>query len=171
MRGFAWEIRVTAPYSLARSTGAVYRRAWRHCVYALCVIGGAYFGSKWGLVGVSIGVVCAITVNFILMAQLSLHLTHLRLRNFLAAHAPAFPLTVVVGLQTWWLVNLLRSQQMSALYTLLTSALALGLTVSMLGVISKQIFIGKDGSWILESLFCAINIKLRRSQNCQTIQK
>ncbi len=143
----------------------MYRWAWRQGLYALCVIGGAYFGSKWGLTGVSIGVVCAIAVNFVLMAQLSLHLTHLRWRNFLAAHVPAFPLTVVVGLQTWWLVNLLRSQQLSAFHTLLTSVLAIGLTTLLISFLFRRLFIGQDGLWMLDSLALLVKREPRGSVN------
>jgi PST family polysaccharide transporter len=102
--------------SLSRATGAVYRRAWRQGVYAFCVIAGAYLGGKWGLVGVSIGVLCAIAVNFTLMAQLSLRLAHLRWRNFLAAHLSAFPLAAVVAVVTWWIVNFLRAEHVGILH-------------------------------------------------------
>ena len=57
--------------SLARATGAVYRRAWRQGIYAAFVLVGAYVGKHWGISGVVIGVLCALTTNFILMAHLS----------------------------------------------------------------------------------------------------
>lgn len=151
--------------SLSRATGAVYRRAWRQCVYALCVVGGAYFGSKWGLAGVSIGVLCAITVNFMLMVQLSLRLTHLSWRSFLAAQLSALPLTTVVAVQAWFVVNILRAQPVSAFYTLLTLALVIGLTTLLLGLVARRVFIGQEGLWILDSLSLLIKGKPRESEN------
>ncbi|MBX3257357.1 MAG: lipopolysaccharide biosynthesis protein [Chitinophagaceae bacterium] len=58
--------------SLSRATGNVYSRAKRQFVYALCVIAGCYFGSNWGVTGVSVGTLFAITVNYILMIHLSI---------------------------------------------------------------------------------------------------
>jgi cation transporter-like permease len=98
------------------------------------------------------GVVCAIVVNFILMAQLSLRLAHLRWRSFLYAHAAAFPLAIVVGFEAYFLVNLLRFQQMSAFQTVLTSTFVIGLTTLLIGFFAKRAFIGQDVLWMLNSL-------------------
>ena len=41
--------------SIARSTGAVYRRAWRQVIYAALVVVGAWVGQHWGIAGVAWG--------------------------------------------------------------------------------------------------------------------
>lgn len=151
--------------SLSRATGAVYRRAWRQGVYAFCVIGGAYIGSMWGLAGVSIGVLCAIIVNFMLMAQLSLRLAYLSWRSFLTANAKALPLTTVVAVQAWFLMNILRTQPLFPIYTLLILVLVISLTTLILGLVARKVFIGQDVQWIINSLAHLIKRKPLESEN------
>src|SRR5256884_9366467 len=82
----------------ARATAAVYHRAWRQLVYALCVLTGAWFGRAWGIDGVAAGVVGALAVNFFLMADLGLRLTRQTWRSFWDAHTPALGLAAAAGL-------------------------------------------------------------------------
>ena len=151
--------------SLSRATGAVYRQAWRHGVYALSVVFGAYFGSNWGLVGASVGVLCALTIHFILMTQLSLRLTDLGLRNFLIALASPFLLTAVVALQAWFLVNILRTQAFSAFHTIFVILLVISITTLFLCLMARRMFIGQDGLWILHSLSLLMKGKSLESEN------
>src|SRR5699024_8902203 len=57
--------------SIARATGAVYKRAWRQVIYAIVVATGAWIGQHWGIEGVVIGVLIAIGINYFLMTNLS----------------------------------------------------------------------------------------------------
>ena len=59
------------------------------------VVGGAWLGCPWGLAGVSVGVAVAITLNFLLMAQLSLTLASMTWRGFWAAHLPGLTLAAL----------------------------------------------------------------------------
>jgi PST family polysaccharide transporter len=77
--------------ALARATGAVYRRAWRHWVHAAAVVGCAWVGQHAGLTGLTIGVAVGMTVNFLLMAQLAIQLTQLRWRDVAVSHLGALP--------------------------------------------------------------------------------
>lgn len=62
--------------SLARATGAVFRRAWRQWLYAFAVVLGSWLGLQLGgLTGVALGVGLAILLNYGLMMQLSVMLT------------------------------------------------------------------------------------------------
>jgi O-antigen/teichoic acid export membrane protein len=83
--------------AVARATGAVYRRAWRQGCFAASVIGGAYLGHFHGLSGVAVGVLAALTMNFLLMAHLSLRLTATPWSAFAVAHTPAVELAVLIG--------------------------------------------------------------------------
>ena len=60
--------------SLVRAKGAVFVKFFYHSVYAVCVFAAAVVGQRWGITGVSIGVVLAIGVVYLLMAHLSLKL-------------------------------------------------------------------------------------------------
>jgi O-antigen/teichoic acid export membrane protein len=86
--------------SLSRATGKVYRRAWRQGLYAGLVFLGALIGQLWGLTGVAVGVLCALTVNYVLMAQLSLAVTGVSWARFLLVQLPAVRLAVVMGAAT-----------------------------------------------------------------------
>jgi PST family polysaccharide transporter len=77
--------------SLARATGAVYRRAWRQALYAALVIGLAWIGQRYGLVGLALGTTAAVLANALLMIQLSMGLAALDGRSVAAAHLAALP--------------------------------------------------------------------------------
>jgi PST family polysaccharide transporter len=83
--------------SLSRATGKVYRRAWRQALYAALVLLGAWVGRFWGVTGVAIGVLAALFLNYLLMAQLSLSLGHITWLRFAAVQLPAIRLSLIVG--------------------------------------------------------------------------
>lgn len=83
--------------SLVRAMGAVYRRAWRQGVYAGLVIGGAWIGQQAGIEGVAVAVLVAVTVNFALMAHLSVRLVDSGWRQFGLAHVPGALLAAVMA--------------------------------------------------------------------------
>ena len=87
--------------TLVKAKGAVYSRAWRQAIYALCVVGGAAVGQRWGLTGVAAGVLVALMVNAAMMAQLSLKLTGMRWQMFAQIHVRALLLTGVVLAESW----------------------------------------------------------------------
>jgi PST family polysaccharide transporter len=74
--------------SLVRAKGAVYVKFLYNSVYAVCVIGGAYVGRRWDITGVSVGVVAATAIVYLLMAHLSLRLTGSHWRAFFHAQLP-----------------------------------------------------------------------------------
>jgi O-antigen/teichoic acid export membrane protein len=86
--------------SLSRATGKVFRRAWRHWLYAGLVFLGAWVGLHWGVTGVAVGVLGALFINYLLMAQLSLSVTQLSWAQFAQAQLPALRLTLVVAAVT-----------------------------------------------------------------------
>jgi PST family polysaccharide transporter len=104
--------------SLARATGAVYRRAWRQGAYATTVIGGAFIGHWWGIRGVAFGVLVAVITNFLLMAHLALRLADMSWRTYAAVHAPALVLSAVLVLTVGPTAGLLRTVGASPLITL-----------------------------------------------------
>ena len=56
---------------------------------------GSWIGQHWGIVGVSWGALAALTINFIIMAALSLDVAQLTWRDFWHAHQPAVVLSLV----------------------------------------------------------------------------
>ena len=137
---------------LTRATGAVYRRAWRQTVYMLCVIAGAWFGRRLGIAGVALGVLGALTVNYLLMAHLGLQLAHLSWRRFWGAHLNALRAAVVAGAATWGLAALLHRWGLppaAVLAVVVTVGLGTGL---LLVWTAPRLVLGADGLWMLDRL-------------------
>jgi PST family polysaccharide transporter len=147
--------------AIARSAGAVYRRAGRQWIYAACVLGCAWFGTRWGLAGVAWGVVAALTLNFLLMAQLSLNITGLPWRAFVTAHGPAVLLSTVIGLQTWAVATALRALGLAPPLILLAGVALAGVTAVLLALLAPHWVLGADGIWIVNTLTRQLPAKLR----------
>jgi len=138
--------------SLARSTGAVYRRAWRQILYAALVLLGAWIGQRWGIAGVAWGALAALTVNFLLMAELSLSVAHSNWATFWQAHVPAIRLTIASFPIVWAAAALLRHWSLPPLVVLGVTAGAGGAAALALCVRAPGLFLGPDGLWMLEAL-------------------
>ncbi len=136
----------------ARATAAVYHRAWRQLVYALCVLTGALVGKAWGIDGVAAGVVGALAVNFFLMADLGLRLTRLPWRSFWDAHTPALALAAAAGLLAGGATVALRALGAPSLELLFAT---LAVTVGGMVLIvwsAPSLFLGPDGRWFVAAL-------------------
>jgi PST family polysaccharide transporter len=138
--------------SISRATGAVYRRAWRQGVYALLVIGGAWVGQHWGVEYVAVGVVGALVINFLLMAQLSLSVSGLTWGGFFAAHLAALRLAAASGIVAWSVITPLRRWDLPAAARLgIAGSIAL-LIIALLIWRLPRPFLGGDGRWMMEVL-------------------
>ena len=138
--------------SLARATGAVYKRAWRQAAYAFFVLAGAWIGQHWGIAGVSAGVVCALALNFLLMADLSLRLTPLTWKRFYRAHVPALILGFVTFVEVWLIAAVLRNLQTPSFVVVIVSiCLVVLLQVTLIHRL-PSLLLGADGRWMLSRL-------------------
>lgn len=135
-----------------KATGAVYQRAWRQAAFALLVIAGAGIGLRWGLPGAAAGVVGAIFVNFLLMAQLSLSLTGIPWRRFWAAHLPGVVLAGLIGAGLWLLASFFRAGDISPVLVLIISAGWVFLSLPLLFRYLPRLVLGGDGYWILQTI-------------------
>jgi PST family polysaccharide transporter len=138
--------------SLARSTGAVYRRAWRQVLYAALVVLGAWIGQHWGIAGVAWGALAALTFNFLAMAELSLSVAGINWGTFWRAHVPAVWLTLASFPVVWATAALLRHASLPPLAVLGVSAGAGGATMLVLCLRAPGVFLGPDGLWVLDKL-------------------
>jgi PST family polysaccharide transporter len=135
--------------SIARATGAVYRRAWRQGVFGVLVTLGAWLGRHWGISGAALGVTVAIGVNFVLMAHLSLILAGMRWTDFWEAHVPAMRLTAVFGVLSVMLASGLRAWGWPPAAILFGSGIVLFVTVLILFRSAPRWILGSDGQWML----------------------
>jgi hypothetical protein len=142
--------------SIAAATGAVFQTAWRHALLALTVLIGALVGQAWGLAGVAVGVLGALTINYLLMSQLALRLTGLTWRDVLRAHGSALLLTLVVAgsaLAARWIASRLGLPPAAVL-------LACAATTATAALLSVRIWprrlLGPEGTWWLERVARAV---------------
>lgn len=153
--------------SLARATGAVYKRAWRQGVYAVLVLGGAWIGQFWGISGVAFGVFGAIMVNFILMAHLSLVELSVSWRDFFIAHISAIPLTLIVLSEVYIVTTALRNFAMPAIIILIVSIVIITLTMALLLRFASKIALGEAGIWMFQTLLGYV--KKRRTSSTSRV--
>ncbi len=138
--------------SLSRSTGAVYRRAWRQIVYAGLVIGGAWVGQHWGIAGVALGILLAVTVNFLLMAHLSLAVARIGWGTFARTHVPGLALTAALLPMAWGVATLLRSWSWPALGVATATGLVVAAGAAGLAWRAPAVFLGPDVRWAAATL-------------------
>ena len=138
--------------SISRSTGAVYRRAWRQLLYAVLVIVGAWIGTRWGIVGVSWGALAALTVNFLLMADLALRVAGLTWGGFWAAHRPAVLLAAASFPLVWTATTGLRLLDLPAAVVLVGAGAVLLATCGLLMWRAPEMFLGPDGQWMASKM-------------------
>jgi O-antigen/teichoic acid export membrane protein len=106
---------------LSRATGNVYRRAKRQFIYALSMFVGCYIGSKWGIIGVSLGTLFAIILNYILMIHLSLVILKLKWIYFLKRTFEELPISLLLSLLFIIIIHLTRLLILSDMLTLIIS--------------------------------------------------
>src|SRR3990172_1233928 len=137
---------------LALAKGAVYGSAWRQAVYAILVVVGAWVGQRFGITSVAIGVVLALVVFFLLLAQLSISLIQISWKEFITAHVPGVTLAAVAWAVSWGMANLMREIDLPAIAIILTTMIAVLFCVILLVYFIPMLSIGKDGMWWLQTL-------------------
>jgi PST family polysaccharide transporter len=138
--------------SLVRATGAVYRRAWRQILYAALVIAGAWVGQRWGIVGVAWGVLLALTVNFLFMAQLSLSESTMPWSDFWRAHVPAILITLASSPLVWIGATALRHWGAPPVVTAGAGLLIMVGCTLLLMFLAPARFLGADGQWMVGTM-------------------
>jgi O-antigen/teichoic acid export membrane protein len=108
---------------LAHAKGAVYDQSWRHGVYAVCVCLAAFVGCRWGLAAVAAGVVGALAIMYLLMAQLTIRLLNARWSEFLRAQLPGLLVGLAVLAMALAQTTALRAGQLPRLAILALTAL------------------------------------------------
>lgn len=148
--------------SIARATGTVYRQATRHWLYALLVVCGALIGQTWGIVGVAVAILIAVTVNYFSMAHLALSLTHLNWLQLFKLHIYGIRISIVVGLVLWGVANWGRALDLSPILTVLAGTLLTFALLFLLGLLVPQKTLGADGIWMLNSLLISLPSRINQ---------
>nr|WP_320025660.1 lipopolysaccharide biosynthesis protein [uncultured Acetobacterium sp.] len=124
--------------ALVRSLGAVYKRLWVQIFYAALVIGGAYIGKDWGIVGVAITTTIAIIINYFVMTLLIGHLVELKIRELLRYLTPIILVSLVVGIICYFL-----KMPIANLSFALVRLVAMTLAVGIMYLVAFKFFIIK----------------------------
>jgi O-antigen/teichoic acid export membrane protein len=147
--------------SLSRATGRVYRRAWRHGVFAILVFLGALIGQRFGVTGVAYGVLVALFLIYLLMAQLALHVGQVSWLRYLGAQVPAMRLTLVTGAVTLGVSMGLHHLGVPSILRLAAGAItALG-TIALLVWLAPNFALGEYGVRMLGTLRVQAMARLR----------
>ncbi len=153
LRAFALGLTLRTGYkisdSLARSSGTVFKRAKRQFIYAVLVIVGAYVGHFWGLTASALGVLFALLVNYLMMADLSLKTTGLGWMSFMAAHRRGVLLGAMTGGVGSLIAVPLRHAGVHYLLIILATGIGVAAMFALLIVISRDLVLG-DVEWLLQ---------------------
>jgi PST family polysaccharide transporter len=138
--------------SLSRATGKVYRRAWRHGLYAVLVFLGAWIGQHWGLTGVALGVLGALLINYLLMAHLGLSVGKISRLQFAQAQLPALWLTLVVGTVALGAVAATRRLGLPPVVGLVAGVVATVAAGGLAGWLAPTVVLGEHGMRLRDTL-------------------
>lgn len=134
-------------HALANSLGYVYHRGLREIIYFGTVILGSWIGLRWGLQGVAVGILAAVTVNYLLAAAMSVKLLACSVREFFSALCSGAALATTVTFVALLFTVTLRALELPtslilcavSVGTALVVALALLLFPQLLGSYGKEI--------------------------------
>jgi PST family polysaccharide transporter len=147
--------------SLSRATGRVYRRAWRQGLYAALVFLGAWLGQYRGVTGVAAGVLCALFLNYLIMAQLSLSVGQISWPQFVQAQLPAVRLTMLVGAVTLAIAEGTRHLGLPPLAGLLGGSLGAAITAVVAAALAPKLALGEQGTRVRDTLRAYLMARIR----------
>ena len=147
--------------SVSRATGSMYRRAWRQWVFAGLVFLGAVMGQRAGVTGVAVGVLIALFLNYVLMAQLGLSVGHVSWSQYLRVQIPAIRLTCVVGAMTWAATAGMHRLGVPPIVSLVAGTVAALGTAALLAWLVPVFALGEHGTRMLGALRRHLLARLR----------
>lgn len=135
--------------ALARATGAVYGNAGRKALAVAAVVGGAWLGQRWGIIGVAWGVGGAIVFSALLQLQLALSRTGLGWRALARCTLGAVSVSLAGVAAAGPVTLLLRWMETPPLVVLVASGVA-GLAAVTLLARLRPSALGESGPWLME---------------------
>lgn len=138
--------------SVARSSGQLYRMAWLKFIYAILIATGAILGLSYGIPGVTLGVTVALILQYLLLTQLAVNLTHIGWKSLILSHFNALPITTVTGLLVWSNATIWRKLELSNFGVLFLSVSITSGLVLLLISFKPKLFLGEDGKWWLKTV-------------------
>lgn len=119
--------------------GVVFELTYVYVIYMALIILGSFAGSYWGLVGVSIGVIFALVVNFFILTYLVCARFGVRGRAFIAAVSPFFFASAVAGAAGSLALYLVRAGSIQGnILPLIIGSVAIGAIYALCMVLLKR---------------------------------
>lgn len=125
---------------VAGAAGQIHGVAVVNTIYMVCVIGGALFAIRWGIVGVAGSTAIAIAITYLGSAYLALRVSGLSASDMVRAHVPGIALAVLVVVTAWPLTMLLRGtiHPIAVLGVIATMAIGVSALGALLGLKSGR---------------------------------
>jgi PST family polysaccharide transporter len=150
-------------YCLDGALGRMRIRMVRDGIYAVAVVLGSLFGTRFGLVGVASGVVLAISINYFIGAAMSLHLLQASWREYFRSQAPGIGLGVLTAVIAYCLRWALLAAGAGQIVTLgLTGILSLAMIAGLCWV--RPELAGRYGEMALRHLTSEIGSRILRRE-------
>ncbi len=147
--------------SLSRAVGAVYRRAWRQIIYATAILLFSWIGQHNGLPGLAMGVSVAVTMNFLLMAHLSLDILDISWMKFFGGHLKGLYLGIITSVLMGVFLYLFRDLLSSSLLVILLSLILFLGTMLLIIRYFPKFFIDKRLTVLIVSQLSRFNSQNR----------
>ena len=138
--------------TVLESMGHVFIHARKEGVYAFLVVAGSLLGQHWGIFGVSVAVLLALLVHFLLLSWSGALRLALTPRQFLSLHTQGLLLGLLSGLSAWGLSAALSRLMIPSGAVLLTTTVGLLGTGALVLLHYPRLVMGKNNLWLLETL-------------------
>lgn len=159
--------------ALTHAMGKLYAELRRQLGYAALVLAGALLGTRFGLLGVSVGIAVAILYMYLAMAHLVVRSLECRWRDFFAAQLPGLALATVVAAAAWAARVVLERQLQSSVLILLgivaTCAAVLPLGIYLLPPRIRPVELFRRLESVVERLPGVIRLPVRRILRVPTV--
>ncbi len=132
---------------VAQAAGRVRGVAVVYFIYMICVIVGALFSIRWGIVGVATTTAASLVIVNIGCSYLAMNASGLGVIEVLMAHAPGVLVALVVTAVVWPLTSIMRGLNTSS--TLVFTVVAVvAVAIGMLAVVIGLRRRGGDFEWL-----------------------
>jgi O-antigen/teichoic acid export membrane protein len=136
--------------SLIRAKGAVTQMAVCQILYMVAVLIAAIVGCRWGIEGVSWGVLGAIFICFIYGAAICHRLVGIKWTSFLIDHVPGILLAAIVLVAGLPANAALKSANVESIIVLLGTGIIIALAILIPALFLPNRLLGPDGAMLRE---------------------
>jgi len=138
--------------ALVRAKGAVYAQFLRHFVYSVAVFSASLIGAYWGIEGVAVGIVIALGIMYLLMAQLSLKLIGGSWRQFFEAQTPGLIFSALIASVAFPTTMILRTRELPDLIILFGTMMACSIITVIVALVFPRRWLGEGPLWAIHQL-------------------